>query len=292
MDRKEIQARLVQLGVNETLTKMPAVIEPIYRVLESRKESGLELKKIVEVDNDGNLIFYDELENADYSKKKISLHADGSAIIRFAPYEIDISPEGIEYRLRKFCDAITYNQEILREPDGKIKLKSASRSWEYYCDNGNFDIRNALGEKIYSFSDKLKEPGDIIDCFKSNMSLVTSYYPETQSWYQTRLLSVDMLAHQEFDFEVQFERLRQYNTMLNQTNASLKSEKNNLIQRNRVLEKALSNATTMLRATLECIDSVKESPICRMAFRTELLKVENSSRSLEINPGNSEVKSK
>ena len=86
----------------------------------------------------------------------------------------------------------------------------------------------------------------------------------------------------EFDISKQFERI-------NAAYEETRKEYNQLISKYSVLERSYKRITKMLRVALDCINNIKRSPICRLAFKDSFRKVDNESASLGIKSGDCEV---
>ena len=272
MERAEIKRVLKELGVQEALTEMPAVVEPIYKEMMERPESELRKEGKVIVDEDGNFTFGD---------KKVRLRKDHCAEITFGDAQITTNAVGIEmeYQDGGWQDWFSHN----KRDSGKIVNMSGNNGNASYhettnLDNGSWAVRNASGIALGSFSSHsgeekrtVEESLDVIlSEFDAMSRPIIENYPKTAKWYRTKRAEVKAVAEKEIDPEEQNRRRI----------AALESQVTNLERRNGELTKSLSQATIRLGKAVSFIEQVKKSPVGKVFFGKRIRTFEEDEKTL------------
>lgn len=272
MERADIKRVLKELGVQEALTEMPAVVEPIYKEMMERPESELRKEGKVIVDEDGNFTFGD---------KKVRLRKDHSAEITFGDAQITTNSVGIEmeYQDGGWQDWFSHN----KRDGGKIVNMSGNNGNASYrettaIDNGSWSVRNASGITIGSASSHSKEEKrtveesleTILADFDAMSKPIIENYPKTAKWYKTKREEVKAVAEKEIDPEEQNRRRI----------AALESQVTNLEQRNGELTRSLSQATIRLGKAVSFIEQVKKSPVGKVFFGKRIRTFEEDEKTL------------
>ncbi len=272
MERADIKRVLKELGVQEALTEMPAVVEPIYKEMMERPESELRKEGKVIVDEDGNFIF---------GKRKIRLREDKCAEISFDDAQITTNAVGIEmeYQDGGWQDLFSHN----KRDGGKVVNMSGNNGNATYhettnLDNGSWAIRNASGILLGSDSslsgDEKKTVEESLDAILSEFDAMSrpiiENYPKTAKWYRTKRAEVKAVAEKEIDPEEQNRRRI----------AALESQVINLERRNGELTKSLSEATSRLGKAVSFIEQVKKSPVGKVFFGKRIKTFEEEEKTL------------
>lgn len=274
MERADIKRVLKEMGVEESLTEMPAVVEPIYREMMDKSENDLRNKGKINVDEQGNFSFGD---------RRIIL-SDSCAQITFGDAKITTNSAGIEvqYEDGSWIDFFSHNS---RE-NGVIKNTSGNNgNASYYAsiclDNGSWSIRSAngiqIGEEFSSHYNSANEyvpvkgsVEEVLTEFDSTSSSVIANYPKTAEWYNAKREEVKAVAEKELDPEEQSRRRIEF----------LEEKVANLEKRNKELAISLSESTARLGKAIGFITQVKESPFGPLLFRKGLKKYEEESKNL------------
>lgn len=270
MERKELKQLLKNMEINEDLTEMPAVVEPIYQAVQ---------KKQSEVPNlDVNLWLsgkIEVLENGDFSfggfsiedKKSIALNEQGGAEITSYPDEsIKTNEFGIETELSS-GDWMGPYESIIRK-DGELRHTSGNNgnalSWNgVFLDKGSWSIRKSEGV-LLSGDDFLEEPTElngetILSEFNNISASVIKDYPKTEQWYITQRENIKRIIARENPVK----RLEKKIEMLTNENKRLQDNNSYLVSKNSSLSKMLSKS-------LDFIESVKKSPVGKVFFGKRL----------------------
>lgn len=272
MERADIKRVLKELGVQEALTEMPAVVEPIYKEMMERPESELRKEGKVIVDEDGNFTFGD---------KKVRLRKDHCAEITFGDAQITTNAVGIEmeYQDGGWQDWFSHN----KRDSGKIVNMSGNNGNASYhettnLDNGSWAVRNASGIALGSVSSHsgeekrtVEESLDVIlSEFDAMSRPIIENYPKTAKWYRTKRAEVKAVAEKEIDPEEQNKRKI----------AALEAQVTNLEKRNGELTKSLSQATIRLGKAVSFIEQVKKSPVGKVFFGKRIRTFEEDEKTL------------
>lgn len=272
MERADIKRVLKELGVQEALTEMPAVVEPIYKEMMERPESELRKEGKVIVDEDGNFTFGD---------KKVRLRKDHCAEITFGDAQITTNAVGIEmeYQDGGWQDWFSHN----KRDSGKIVNMSGNNGNASYhettnLDNGSWAVRNASGIALGSVSSHsgeekrtVEESLDVIlSEFDAMSRPIIENYPKTAKWYKTKRAEVKAVAEKEIDPEEQNKRKI----------AALEAQVTNLEKRNGELTKSLSQATIRLGKAVSFIEQVKKSPVGKVFFGKRIRTFEEDEKTL------------
>lgn len=272
MERADIKRVLKELGVQEALTEMPAVVEPIFKEMLERPESELRKEGKVIVDEDGNFTFGD---------KKVRLRKDNCAEITFGDAQITTNAVGIEmeYQDGGWQDWFSHN----KRDGGKVVNMSGNNGNASYhettaIDNGSWSIRNASGITIGSVSSHAKEEkrtveeslDTILSDFDAMSRPIIENYPKTAKWYKTKREEVKAVAQKEIDPEEQNRRRI----------AALESQVTNLEKRNTELTRSLSQATIRLGKAVSFIEQVKKSPVGKVFFGKRIKTFEEEEKTL------------
>ena len=272
MERADIKRVLKELGVANALTEMPAVIEPIYKVMMERPENDLRKEGKVVVDEDGNFIFGD---------KKISLREDNCAEITFGDAQIITNTVGIEMEYQDGGEQDLFSHN--KRDGGKVVNMSGNNANATYhettnLDNGSWAVRNASGILLESDSslsgDEKKEVEESLDTILSNFDAMSKpiieNYPKTARWYKTKRAEVKAIAQKEINPEEQNRKRI----------ATLEAQVESLEKRNGELTKSLSQATSRLGRAVAFIEGVKKSPFGKVFFGKKIKSFEEDSQSL------------
>lgn len=272
MERADIKRVLKELGVQEALIEMPAVVEPIYKEMLESSESELRKEGKVVVDEDGNFTFGD---------RKVKLRKDKCAEITFGDAQITTNAVGIEmeYQDGGWQDWFSHNKRA----DGKVVNMSGNNGNASYhettaIDNGSWSVRNASGIILGSVSSHAKEErrtveeslDTIMSEFDSMAKPIIENYPKTAKWYKTKRAEVKAVAEKEIDPEEQNKRRI----------ASLETQVASLEKRNTELTRSLSQATTRLGKLLTFVEDVKKSPLGKVIFGRKIKNLEGDSQKL------------
>lgn len=272
MERADIKRVLKELGVQEALTEMPAVVEPIYKEMMERSESELRKEGKVIVDEDGNFII---------GNKKIRLREDKCAEISFGDAQITTNSVGIEmeYQDGGAQDLFSHN----KRDGGKVVNMSANNANATYhettnLDNGSWAVRNASGILLESDSsltgdekNAIEESLDkILADFDAMSKPIIENYPKTAKWYKTKRAEVKSIAEKEINPEEQ-NRIKI---------ANLEAQVTNLEKRNGELSKSLSETRNRLVRAIDFIGVVRKSPFGKVFFGKRIKTFEEEEKSL------------
>lgn len=262
MERKELKKFLVDMKINEKLTEMPAIVEPLYEEFMEDTTAEMKKSKRIKVSKDGNFSFDD---------KNISLGEDGEAVIESENTKIIVNRFGIEESY--FNEIYGKTLSITRE-NGKVKTLSSENEGEKWketisLDNGSWCITNADGELLStasSFRKNKKENlklrvEEILSKFNIITSTIMNNYSITTPWYLAT--KADIRAY------IDEEKIR-----------SLEKDVEKLNLKNKELEEENKKMTGMLGKSLEFMKEVKKNPIAKLFLRKGIQKYEADSKSL------------
>ena len=272
MERADIKRVLKELGVQEALTEMPAVVEPIYKEMMERPESDLRKEGKVIVDEDANFII---------GNKKIRLREDKCAEISFGDAQITTNSVGIEMEYQDGGDQDLFSHN--KRDGGKVVNMSANNANATYhettnLDNGSWAVRNASGILLESDSSLTGDEKNAIEesletiltDFDAMSKQIIENYPKTAKWYKTKRAEVKAVAEKEIDPEKQ-NRIKI---------ANLEAQVTNLEKRNGELTKSLSETRNRLVRAIDFIGVVRKSPFGKVFFGKRIKTFEEEEKTL------------
>lgn len=265
MDRIELKKILKEIGVNETLTEMPAVVEPIYRELFDQTSS--------EVRESGRFVVYED-GSFSFDERQITLSPGSGATISYEDVLIEVNTYGMEI---EYSDGnYQSNFSSISRKDGRVDTFSGSNGstsgvGHMSLDNGSWSIKDARGTDIVCdeyHNDKMDEEIDSVDIdlvevlneFDERATGIILAYPNTEGWFRrTRMAVVENIEKQNDAEEKEIRRIQR----LERRVIKLEIE-------NKKLQESHAKTASLLERALKFVKEVKKSPAGQIFFGRKL----------------------
>lgn len=284
MKREELKEYLKNIGVNEKLIEMPAVVEPIFEEFENKTIKELENSGRITALQNGDLNYIigyspcskeNGIENVPKTKQIKFDESTGGAIAKIgSTVTIYINKYGIEEKYVESWGYVDLNREITRE-SGKIIAEyrdELGKSVSENFDNGNCLLENAqiymnstsesflgIGNGDSEYEEKFVDCGEVIRKFDETALFMSEQYPQTTEWYS--------LKRAELEKEIE-----EYEKPENKIKI-LEAENSKLRKQNR-------KYTLMMKRMMDFIDKVKCNPFAKVILRKHIRKYDNAENEL------------
>lgn len=272
MNRKDVQAQMRKLGVDERLIKMPAIVEPIYSKYKWSSIDALERNKEIYYEENGLLVI---------SGQYIDIREDGSV-------KLTQKDDSDNYRiLNKYGLEVDYGEgNPLYLTTGGHRRNGVVE--HYFANNGSgtisvtkrYDIGSIHisttipeGKWLDPDTDGVYEETEekVLRQFDSNADMVVAAYPETREWYeQTRRVLVK-----------KFKEEQSLNFQLDRRIRELTDKIETLENKNEIIAEKNETRVKEINAYLKLLEKVKRHPIARKIFREVLEKKEEEKEDYE-----------
>jgi hypothetical protein len=265
MDRVELKKILREMGVSETLTEMPAVVEPIFREVFDQTSN--------EVRECGRFVVYED-GSFSFDERQITLSPGSGATISYEDVLIEVNTYGMEI---EYSDGNYQNNfSSISRKDGRVDTfsgsnGSASGVGHMSLDNGSWSIKDSRGADIVCdeyHNDKMDEEIDsydlnlveILNEFDERATGIILAYPNTEGWYRrTRMAVVENIEKQNDPEEKEIRRIQR----LERRVIKLEIE-------NKKLQETNTKTANLLERALKFVKEVKKSPAGQIFFGRKL----------------------